>query len=294
MYVLLETVAISAELGTEHTVELTAGTIRYRERGAGPPVVFVHGLLVNADLWRKVVPAVSREHRCLAPDWPLGAHTDPMKPDADLTPPGMARLIAEFLDALDLKDVTVVANDTGGALTQLLMTRHPERIGRVVLTPSDSFQRFFPPQFNFLTRLLRVPGTTWLQTQLLRLKPLHRLPFVFGLLTRRPIPESIVDSYPGAEPAQRRCAPGSAGVRHVRAPAVHAGRGGRAARFRPAGAAGLGGRGPAVPDVPRPAAGRGAAGRDPDRPAGQLYLCAGGSARPAGRADRGVHRREES
>lgn len=204
MYVMLAGMATSAELGREHTIELTGCTVRYRERGTGSPVLFVHGLLVNADLWRGVVPVVSRRYRCLAPDWPLGSHRDAVRPGADLSPPGVARLIAEFIEALDLEDVTVVANDTGGALTQILMTEHPERIGRVVLTPSDSFERFFPPMFNALPRLLRVPGATWLQTQALRIRALHRLPFVFGLLSRRPIPRSIVDSYLG--PSRRSAA----------------------------------------------------------------------------------------
>jgi pimeloyl-ACP methyl ester carboxylesterase len=187
--------AISAELGEERSVELSAGVIRYRERGSGPAVVFVHGLLVNADLWRKVVPAVAAGHRCIAPDWPLGSHEVAMRPDADLSPPGVARLIAEFLEALDLDDVTIVANDTGGALTQILMTEHPERIGRVVLTPSDCFERFLPPPFQVLPRLLRVPGQTWLLGKLGQLKALHRLPVFFGLVARRPIPPEIRESY---------------------------------------------------------------------------------------------------
>src|SRR2546423_11055581 len=102
-------------------VELTAGTIRYRDTGQGPAIVFVHGLLVDGTLWRKVVPSLEDRFRCIVPDWPLGSHTVPMKPSADLTPPGIARLFAEFLERLDLRDVTLVANDLGGALTQILM-----------------------------------------------------------------------------------------------------------------------------------------------------------------------------
>ena len=206
MYVLLAGMAISEELGVERSVELAAGTVRYRERGEGPPVVFVHGVLVNADLWRKVVPAVSERYRCIAPDWPLGAHSVPMRPGADLSPAGMADLIADFLAALDLDDVTLVANDTGGALTQILMTRHPERIGRVVLTPSDCFEYFFPPGFAFLPRLLKVPGQTWLMARLLQIKAAHRLPFIFGMVAKRPIPPEIRESY--VRPAAH-----SAGVR---------------------------------------------------------------------------------
>jgi pimeloyl-ACP methyl ester carboxylesterase len=88
--------AHSEALGTVHEVALPAGTIHYRERGAGPPVVFVHGLLVNADLWREVVPSVAEAGlRCIAPDWPMGSHPTAV-PHADLSPPGLAALIASF------------------------------------------------------------------------------------------------------------------------------------------------------------------------------------------------------
>lgn len=184
-------------LGSVQLADLAHGQIRYYERGEGSPVVFVHGLLVNANLWRKVVPAVAAAgHRCISPDWPLGSHQVAV-PEADLTPPGVADLIAEFLERLDLNDVTLVANDTGGGITQILMTRHPERIGRVVLTPSDSFERFFPPVFAFLPVIARIPGAIWLLTQTLTLRWLHRLPFTFGWAAKRPIPRDIVDDYLG-------------------------------------------------------------------------------------------------
>ena len=187
--------ATSEALGQVSEVDLSAGRIRYRERGDGPPVVFVHGLLTNADLWRHEVPVVAEAgHRCLAPDWPFGSHEVPV-PNADLTPPGAAALIAEFLEALDLRDVTLVANDTGGAITQIVMTRHPERIGRVVLTPSDCFERFLPPQFASMPRLAAVPGSMWLLAQAMRIRALHRLPNTFGWVAKRPIPREIVDSY---------------------------------------------------------------------------------------------------
>ncbi len=144
-------------------IELSGGRIRYHEHGDGPPVLFVHGLLVHSGLWTAVLPRVAGAgFRCLAPDWPLGSHTIPV-PGADLSPPGVAGMIAEFCERLDLDDVTVVANDTGGALVQILMANHPERVGRVVLTPSDSFERFFPPMFGYLPTLARVPGrsTCW-------------------------------------------------------------------------------------------------------------------------------------
>ena len=176
-------------------IELSAGRLRYREVGSGPPVVFVHGLLVNGDLWRKVVPVVAGAgYRCLIPDWPLGAHSVAV-PDADLTPPGVAALIAEFLDALDLRDVTLIANDTGGAITQIVMTNHPDRIGRVVLTPCDAFEEFFPSVFAPLPGFLRIPGATWLLVQALRLRATHRLPVTFGWVSKRALPADVVDSF---------------------------------------------------------------------------------------------------
>src|SRR2546423_4976929 len=124
-------------LGQAQRVTLPQGDVRYYERGSGRPVVFVHGVITNAQLWRKVVPGVAEAgFRCIAPDWPLGAHEIPMRADADLTPAGNAEVIADFLEALDLRDVILVANDTGGALTQLMLSRRPERVGRVVLLPS--------------------------------------------------------------------------------------------------------------------------------------------------------------
>lgn len=199
--------ARSAELGEPKTLRLPQGAIAYRERGVGPPVVFVHGLLVNADLWRAVGPVVADAgFRCLAPDWPLGSHELAMSPDADLSPPGLADLIADFLAALDLSNVTLVANDTGGALVQVLMARRPERIGRVVLASCDALERFFPPTFRFLPIAARLPGSGWLLAQTLRPRVLRRLPITYGWLTHRPIPPEVMDSY--LRPARR-----NAGVR---------------------------------------------------------------------------------
>ncbi|WP_406237268.1 alpha/beta fold hydrolase [Nocardia sp. NBC_01009] len=186
---------ISTSLGRTHEVDLPGGRIRYHDTGEGPPVVFVHGLLVNADLWREVVPVVAAAgYRCLSPDLPLGAHSIPV-PDADLTPTGVADLIAAFLEQLDLTDVTIVANDTGGAITQILLTRKPDRIGRVVLASVDSYESFFPPPFSTLPAIARIPGSLRPLTELMRIRALHRLPIAFGWAAKYPVAPEIVDSY---------------------------------------------------------------------------------------------------
>lgn len=177
-------------------IELSAGTIRYREKGQGRPIVFVHGLFSNGELWRDVAGALPQESfRAFMPDWPLGSHPASMKADADLSPSGVARLIGEFLIALDLSDVTLVANDTGGAIAQLLVVDQPERIGRLVLTPSDAFDNFFPPIFRPLQYLARVPGLLTVALQPLRVRALRRLPMAFGWLAKRPIPSDLTDEW---------------------------------------------------------------------------------------------------
>jgi pimeloyl-ACP methyl ester carboxylesterase len=191
-------------LGVAHEVELSTATLRYYEAGPadGPVLVFVHGLLVNARLWRKVVPALAVSGlRCISVDWPLGSHDIPA-PRADLTPPGLAALIAEFLDGLDLSDVTVIANDTGGALTQLLITSRPERVGRVVLTNCDCFERFFPPLFAPLVALAHIPGALWVLVQLMRPSFSWRLPIAYGWLARRPIDKPTMRAY--VRPVQKQ------------------------------------------------------------------------------------------
>ena len=184
-------------LGTPRDITLSHATVRMFESGPsdGPPVVFVHGLLVNADLWQHVVPRLAEAGmRAFAVDWPLGSHDIPV-PDADLTPPGVADMVAELLEVLGLRDVTVVGNDSGGAITQILITRNPERVGRVVLTPSDSFEKFFPPLFAALPIAARVPGAAKVLTQALRARWVQRLPIGFGWLTKRPMPDEVVDSF---------------------------------------------------------------------------------------------------
>ena len=139
-------------------VDLPAGRIRYRDEGSGKPVVFVHGYLVDSRLWDGVVDSLGDRCRCLAPDWPIGSQQMAMKPDADLSPYGIAAIIASFLEELDLEDVTIVGNDSGGAMSQVLATRHPERIGRLVLTNCDTHENFPPGPFKALIPLAKMPG----------------------------------------------------------------------------------------------------------------------------------------
>ena len=184
--------SVSPELGEQKEVRLSSGTIRYRERGSGEPIVFVHGLLVNGDLWRNVVPLLAAEFRCITPDWPLGSQDLPLDPGVRLTTRKAAGIVRRFLDALDLKAATLVGNDTGGGLCQIVVAERPERVGRLVLTSSDAFENFPPKALYPLMAVARVPGLPWLLLQSMRIGPLRRLPIAFGWLTKRPIPDEIV------------------------------------------------------------------------------------------------------
>jgi pimeloyl-ACP methyl ester carboxylesterase len=179
-----------------HAAADVNGPLEYEDSGGtGRPVVLLHGLALHAGFWRKVVPLLADAHRCVVPTLPLGGHSRPMPADADLTPPGLATLVADLLEQLDLHDVVLVGNDTGGALAQILVTTRPERVGALVLTPCDAFERFFPWQFKPLQVLGRVPGAPAVAAQALRLPALRRSPLGFGLLTKHGIPDDVSESY---------------------------------------------------------------------------------------------------
>jgi pimeloyl-ACP methyl ester carboxylesterase len=187
--------AISEELGERRTVGLPAGRLEYRERGSGPPLIFVHGAAVNGDLWRKVVPELAADHRCIAPDLPLGGHTLPLDGEPDLSLFGLAEILANLIAALDLSEVTVVANDTGGAIGQALVASRPERVGRLVLTSCDAFENYPPKAVAYLRPTARMPPAMWLLSQAVRLRPIQRLPITYGWATHAPIEPRIMHSY---------------------------------------------------------------------------------------------------
>ncbi len=130
------------------TIDISAGTIHYEATGPenGRPVVFVHGYMMGGQLWRQVGERLAGLGlRCIAPTFPFGAHTQPLRRGADQTIYGVARVVADVLAALDLEDVVLVGNDTGGLVTQLVAVHYPERLGGLVFTSCDAFEHFPPP-----------------------------------------------------------------------------------------------------------------------------------------------------
>ncbi|MFE0810770.1 alpha/beta fold hydrolase [Streptomyces sp. NPDC058794] len=174
-------------------IQLTAGTIEYEDTGGeGPVVVLLHGLVHDATVWRNVIADLRTDHRVIAPTLPYGAHRRPMSRPP--TPDLVNELIAEFLDRLDLTGVTLVENDCGRA--QTVAARHPERLARLALIACEAFDNY-PPGLpgKMIGAACRVPGGVSLLVRVLGLKPLRRLPVGIGALTKRPVPDTIVDGW---------------------------------------------------------------------------------------------------
>jgi pimeloyl-ACP methyl ester carboxylesterase len=175
-------------------VELSAGTVEYDDTGGdGPVLVLLNGLFVGGSLWRHVVAELRADHRCIVLELPLGAHRRPMLEGADLSGRGLARLVAEFLELLDLRDVTLVGCDWGGA--QLVVAeRLDERVGRLVLLPQEALDNF-PPGIpgKMVTLASKVPGALFMALQQMRFRPIRRSRLNFGLMSKRPVPNEIMD-----------------------------------------------------------------------------------------------------
>ncbi|MFE7410868.1 alpha/beta fold hydrolase [Streptomyces laurentii] len=176
-------------------IELSAGTIAYEDTGGpGPVVVLLHGLVHDATVWRAVTARLAPDHRVIAPTLPYGSHRAAMRPDVPLSPDTVIDLIAELLDRLDLREVTLVESDCGRA--QTVAVRHPGRLARLVLISCEAFDNYPPGAPGTMIALAcRVPGGVTLMAKVLGLKALRRLPVGIGALTRRPVPDAIVDGW---------------------------------------------------------------------------------------------------
>ncbi|MEW6737461.1 MAG: alpha/beta hydrolase [Acidobacteriota bacterium] len=186
----------SPEFGQAHKIQLRQGYIQYYEQGTGPTMVFIHGWLTNANLWRKVVPYLAKRFRCIIPDMPFGAHLVALQEDADLTPAGCGQLIIDFLNALKLSDVTLIGNDSGGVYAQIATATNSERISRLILnsceTPYDSFP---PTAFVGLVEAAQTQAGLAKALEVLRQREFRTNPRAYGLLAKRPIEDIVSDSY---------------------------------------------------------------------------------------------------
>src|SRR5215472_3278379 len=174
-------------------VTLTAGTIDYEDTGTdGPTLVLLGGVLMGESVWEPVVTDLRRDHRCIIPVLPLGAHRRPMRAGADLSLDGFGKMVGELLERLDLRDVTLVQNDQAAALA--LAGSDPGRVARLVISSCEAFENYPPglPGKN-LRLTAMVPGGLMLAAQAMRLRPLRRLPVTLGWMSKRPLPDKLID-----------------------------------------------------------------------------------------------------
>jgi pimeloyl-ACP methyl ester carboxylesterase len=177
-------------------VRLDAGPVEYVDTGGdGPVVVLVHGVIMDSSVWRDVVADLRRDHRCVLPTLPLGAHRAPMAADADLSLRGQARLLGDLLEALDLTGVTLVNNDWGGSQV-LVAEGRADRVGRLVLVSCEAFDNY-PPGLpgRALGISARMPGGLRAAAALLRVGPVRRLPLTMGWMARKPLPDDLVTAW---------------------------------------------------------------------------------------------------
>jgi pimeloyl-ACP methyl ester carboxylesterase len=176
-------------------LELSAGAIRYEDSGGqGPVVVLCHGLLMTASLWDEVVAQLGPGFRCVRPTLPLGAHRRPMRADADLSLAGQARLPAEFLERLELQEVTLVFNDWCGA-QRLVAEGRDARVGRLVLASWETDDNY-PPGLPGRAAALAAhrPGGLAAVLKPLRIRTLRRLPIPSACCPSVPFPMSCSTS----------------------------------------------------------------------------------------------------
>ena len=174
------------------TIDLPHGKLRYRAAGPEdskrPPVVFIHGFLVSNTLWSKTADALAEAGiRSYAPDLPLGSHSLPLDDSADQTPRGVARRVLAFIEAMGLDDVTIVGNDSGGAISQFLIDTDSSRVGRLVLTNCDAFDEFPPAPFDTIFKSFKRPGPIRALMAPMRSTKIRHSPAGYGLLVGKPL-----------------------------------------------------------------------------------------------------------
>jgi pimeloyl-ACP methyl ester carboxylesterase len=176
-------------------LQLTAGPIEYEDSGGdGPVLVLLGGLVMDGSVWDPLVKDLRRDHRCVVPTLPLGAHRKAMRSDADLSLEGFARIVAELLERLALQDVTLVQNDHAAGL--VLAGQNPARVARLVISPCEAFENYPPglPGKN-VRAIAWIPGGIYLMAQTLRVRALRRLPIAFGWMAKRRLPDELIDRW---------------------------------------------------------------------------------------------------
>ena len=166
-------------LAAQRSVQTASGRISYTEQGAGPVALFVHGVLLNGHLWRHQLAQLSDIRRCMAVD--LLAHGDTeIAPDQDVSVTANANMLEEFLDALNIEQVDLVGNDSGGGIAQIFAALHPQRVRGLTLTNCDTHDNWPPEAFKPFLAMAAAGGLRGALDAMLADKSVYRSPQALG------------------------------------------------------------------------------------------------------------------
>ena len=166
-------------LATQRSVQTASGRISYTEQGAGPVALFVHGVLLNGHLWPHQLAQLSDIRRCIAVD--LLAHGDTeIAPDQDVSVTANANMLEEFLDALNIEQVDLVGNDSGGGIAQIFAALHPQRVRSLTLTNCDTHDNWPPEAFKPFLAMAAAGGLRGALDAMLADKSIYRSPQALG------------------------------------------------------------------------------------------------------------------
>jgi pimeloyl-ACP methyl ester carboxylesterase len=177
-------------------VRTPSGTIAYAQQGSGPVALFVHGVLLNGHLWRHQLSGLSDIRRCIAPD--LLAHGDTeIAPGQDVSVTANAEMLAQFLDALEIDQVDLVGNDSGGGIAQIFAARHPGRVRTLTLTDCDTHDNWPPESFKPFLAMAAAGGLRDALTAMVGDKSVYRSPAALGPAYERPdqVADETIDTY---------------------------------------------------------------------------------------------------
>jgi pimeloyl-ACP methyl ester carboxylesterase len=183
------------------STKVSAGTIHYEEVGEGPPLVMVGGLAMDWRLWEGVSAELADTYRCLMLTMPFGSHPEPMRADADLSLRGMGRIVADFIESLGLDGVTLCFNDWSGAQV-MVADGLLDRVSALVLASCET-EGNYPPGLAGQAAVMsaKLPGGLSVMRQTLLRPWLRRLPFVYGQMSKRGVPDAVMREW--LEPLRR-------------------------------------------------------------------------------------------
>ena len=177
-------------------VQTASGRISYIEQGSGPVALFVHGVLLNGQLWRHQLSELCDIRRCIAVD--LLAHGDTeIAPDQDVSVTANAKMLKEFLDALSINQVDLVGNDSGGGIAQIFAALYPERVRSLTLTDCDTHDNWPPEAFKPFLAMAANGGLRGTLEAMLSDKGIYRSPQALGPAYERPekLSDDSIENY---------------------------------------------------------------------------------------------------